>query len=171
MKTINQLIADWKVTRGALKQLEANTPRIFGAESVKVIRQNFSLQGYDTGAGVTSWKPRSVDTNLRYDKRSGVKGSVYQSSNQLLKQTGNLYNAIQYKIKGKLIFVGVDASTIPYAQKMNEGGPGKWGKNATDTPARQYLPKKSEGPNAKILKAVLKKLTSERQKALKNFKL
>lgn len=170
MKSIADLISDFKASRKALKQLQDDTPRIIGTSAVRVIKQNFSLQGYDSGIGVTSWKPRSPATNLRYDKRQGVKGSTYQSSNALLKQTGNLYNAIQYKVSGKLVFVGVDLGAVPYAKKMNDGGPGKWGKNVTNTPARKYMPGKNEGANAKMLKDALKKIQSQRDRALNPFK-
>jgi phage gpG-like protein len=168
MRSIRDLINDWKIAKGALKQLEQKTPRIFGSIAVGTAKDNFRLQGYDSGTGVSSWAPRSQTTNTRYDKRQGVKGSVYQSTNQILKQTSNLYNAIQYKVQGKLIFIGVNEDVIPYAKKMNEGGPGKWGKNATSTPARPYMP--TDQPNAKMLKKVVKKLESEREKALRNFK-
>jgi hypothetical protein len=170
MKTLAQLLADMKAARAAMKALQDKLPRIIGNESVKVIKDNFRLQGYDSGTGVTPWKQRSQATNTRYDKRYGVKASVYQSSNQLLKQTGVLYNAIQYKVQGKLVFIGVDLGVVPYAQKMNDGGPGKWGKNATQTPARKYMPAKNEPPNAKMLKRIIKKVESERDKALSNFK-
>jgi phage gpG-like protein len=171
MRTLGQLINDWKISRGALKKLEERTPSIIGNEAVRAIKNNFRIQGYDSGTGVTAWKPRSPETNKRYDKRTGVKGSVYQSSNPLLKQTGSLYNSVKYKVNGNLVFVGVDLGLVPYAQKMNEGGPGKWGKNSTNTPARPFMPKNNEPPNPKILKAVFNKIKSEREKALQNFKL
>jgi hypothetical protein len=170
VKTIAQLIADMKAAKEAMKKLQADIPRIIGNESVKAIKDNFRLQGYDSGTGVSSWKARSQATNTRYDKRKGVKGSVYQSSNALLKQTGVLYNAVQYKVQGKLVFVGVDLGAVPYAKKMNDGGPGKWGKNATNTPPRKYMPANGEPPNAKMLKRVVKKIGSERDRALNNFK-
>lgn len=170
MKSIPDLISDFKAAKEAMKKLQEKVPRIIGNEAVKSIKANFRLQGYDSGTGVTNWKPRSIDTNKRYDKRYGVKGSVYQSSNPLLKQTGVLYNSVQYNVKGKLVFVGVDLGQVPYAQKMNDGGPGKWGKNSTNTPARQYMPKPNQGPNPKMLKAILKKIKSERDRALANFK-
>jgi len=170
MKSITDLVNDFKAAKDAMKRVQENIPRIIGNEAVKVIKDNFRLQGYDTGTGVSPWKQRSQATITRYDKRSGVKGSVYQSSNQLLKQTGNLYGAIQYKVQGKAVFVGVDLGVVPYAQKMNDGGPGKWGKNATKTPARKYMPAGNEPPNAKMLNAFIKKLNYERDKALANFK-
>jgi hypothetical protein len=169
-KSLAQLLVDMKAAKEAMKKLQGNIPRIIGNEAVKVIKQNFALQGYDSGAGVTAWPQRSPATNHRYNKRYGVKGSVYQSTNPLLKQTGILYNAIQYKIQGKLVYIGVDIGAVPYAEKMNTGGPGKWGKNATNTPARKYMPAKNEPPNTKMLRAIIKKIKSERDRALAPFK-
>ena len=170
MKTIAQLLSDFKTAKEGVRKLQADIPRIIGVESVKAIKQNFRAQSYDSGTGTTPWKERSADTNKRYDKRYGVKGSVYQSSNPLLKQSGVLYNSVQYKVQGRLVFVGVDLGAVPYAQKMNDGGPGKWGKNATNTPARKYMPADGEPPNVKILKAVVKKVNSERNKIMAPFK-
>lgn len=169
-KSIAQLIADMKAARAAMKKLADDTPRIIGNTAVRVIKDNFRLQGYDSGSGVSSWKQRSQETNNRYNKRYGVKASVYQSSNPLLTQTKDLYNSIQYKVQGKLVFVGVDLGQIPYAKKMNDGGPGKWGKNDTHTPARKYMPANGEPPNVKMLKQITKKVQSERDRALIEFK-
>jgi hypothetical protein len=168
MKSMQNLLNDWQNATRNMQKLGNDIPRIFGNEGVKVSKDNFKLQGYDSGTGLKSWPARSETTNKRYDKRSGVKGSVYQSGNPLLTQTRDLYNAIKYYLQGKRVTVGVDLTLIPYAKKMNEGGPGTWGKNATNTPARPFIP--TDGPNVKILKAAGKKIESERNKALKEFK-
>jgi phage gpG-like protein len=170
MKPISTLIAEMKAAKEAMKKLESQIPRIIGNEAVKVIKDNFRLQGYDSGSGVTKWMPRSPETNYRYNKRYGVKGSVYQATNPILKQTGVLYNSVQYKVQGKLVFVGVDLGLVPYAQKMNDGGRGKWGKNTTFTPKRKYMPSNNEPPNAKMLKKIIKKIGAERDRALAPFK-
>jgi hypothetical protein len=151
-----------------MQKLQGQLPRIIGNESVKVVKQNFVLQGYDSGTGVNSWAARSEATNKRYDKRYGVKGSVYQSGNPLLKQTLDLYNSVRYYLQSKSVTVGSDLTLVPYAKKMNEGGTGKWGNNETKTPARPFIP--TDQPNAKILNRVQKKVASERDKALKDFK-
>lgn len=169
MNTVPALLSAFKAAKQAIIKLQEDIPRIIGNESVRVIKENFRLQGYDSGTGVAPWKPRSVATDLRYDKRYGVKASVYQSSNPILKQTGSLFNSVQYKVKGKSVFVGVDLGLVPYAKKMNDGGPGKWGKNATNTPRRQFMPENNGKPNAKMLKAALKKIQSQRDRALKAF--
>jgi phage gpG-like protein len=169
-KSVLALIQDFAAAKRAIKQLQDDIPRIIGTASVRAIKENFRMQGYDSGTGVTPWKPRTPGTDKRYDSRKSVKGSVYQSSNPILKQTGTLYNSIKYKVQGKLVYVGVDEALVPYAKKMNDGGPGKWGKNATDTPARKFMPADGEPPNQKILKAALKKISSQRDKAMKMFK-
>jgi len=170
MKSLSQLLTDWRNARTNMEKLQGNIPKIIGNESVKIVKDNFKLQAYDSGTGVTNWPARSPATNLRYDKRQGVKGAVYQSSNPLLTQTRNLYNAVKYSITGKSVTVGVDLTLIPYAEKMNKGGAGKWGNNETKTPARKFIPGPDEQPNMKILKRVKKKVVSERNKALKEFK-
>lgn len=163
MKPLNQLLSDWKVARQRMEQLNNDIPRIMGNESVKVVKDNFKLQGYDTGTGLKSWPERSAKTNKAYDHRHGVKGSVYQSSNPLLQQTRNLYNLIKYLIKNKsTVFIGADTNLAPYAERMNEGGGG--------IPARQYIPKPGAAPNAKILKRIKKKVSSEIDKSLVEFK-
>jgi hypothetical protein len=170
MKSLQQLLSDWRTARSNMTKLQGNIPKIIGNESVRVVKNNFKLQAYDSGTGTTSWPKRKPETDKRYDKRKGVKGSVYNSANPLLTQIRNLYNAVKYYPQGKGVTVGVDLTLIPYAKKMNEGGQGTWGKNKTNTPARKFIPEASEGPNVKILKRVEKKVVSERDKALKDFK-
>lgn len=170
MKDLQHLLSDWRIARNNMQRLQDNLPRIIGNESVKVVKDNFKLQGYDSGTGVKSWPARSRTTNDRYDKRYGVKGSVYQSGNPLLTQTKDLYNAVRYYLQSKSVTVGVDLILVPYAEKMNDGGTGTWGKNTTKTPARKFIPGPNEQPNVKILKRVQKKVESERDKALKPFK-
>jgi hypothetical protein len=170
MNSMQQLLSDWRVARNNMEKLQGNLPRIIGSESVKVVKNNFKLQGYDSGTGVKIWPPRSTSTNERYNKRHGVKGSVYQSGNPLLTQTKDLYNAVRYYLQSKSVTVGVDLILVPYAEKMNNGGTGIWGKNKTNTPARKFIPGPDEQPNGKILKQVHKKVISEREKVLKVFK-
>jgi hypothetical protein len=170
MKSLRQLVNDWKIARGALDKLQKDLPRIIGNESARAVKENFKLQGYDSGTGVKSWPARSEATNKSYNRRSGVKGTVYNSASPILEQTKNLFNAVKYKASGNRVDIGVDTGLVPYAEKMNTGGPGKWGKNATHTPARQFTPGPGDPPNAKMLKAIVKKVNSQRDKALKDFK-
>lgn len=171
MKTISELLADWRSSSNQMKKVTDSLPRIIGNVAVREVKRNFTIQGYDSGTGVDAWQPRKAVTNAAYDKRSGVKGSVYNSSSPILMQTRNLYNAVKYIVTGKVVTIGVDLTLVPYGEKMNEGGPGKWGKNATtNTPARKYMPTPSEPPNAKILLGVRKKLQFEIDNALNPFK-
>ena len=176
MKSMSQLLTDWKQARAKMEKLHGDLPRIMGNEGVKVVKENFRLSGYDSGSGVKGWEARSAKTNAAYDrnrgkkgkgkkgkgKKSTYKGSVYSSSSPLLRQTNNLYNGVHYEAKSKGVFIGVDKGVIPYAKRMNEGGGG--------VPARKYITAENEGPNQKVLKRVHKKVLSERDKAMQAFK-
>lgn len=167
-KSLHQLISDIRNAGDNVEKLQRDIPRIFGNESVKVIKENFKLEGYDSGTGVQKWAVRSPYTNKSYDKRHGVKGSVYQSGNPIMSQTLNLYNNTKYYLQSKAVVVGYDLTLVPYAKKMNDGGKGTWGKNNTDTPARPIL--STDKPNIKILKRVLSKVEKERNNAMNLFK-
>lgn len=170
MKNLQQLIDDWRFARKGLEKLTANMPRIIGAEGVRFVKSNFKVQGYQGAGGVKTWPGRAKVTNDRYDSRAGVKGTVYNSSSPILQQTLNLYNGIKYTVGTKIVFIGVDQTLIPYGKKMNEGGPGHWGKNATNTPARQYLPKDGEPMPPLMMQMILRKMNRERDTALGKFK-
>ena len=143
-------------------------PKIIGIESVKVVKDNFKVQGYDNGLGVQGWPQRSAKTNKAYSlgrtkgKQGRYKGSVYQATNPLLLQTRNLYNSVKYGFAGKTVNIGVDTGLIPYAKAMNEGGRG--------IPARKYIPANGEPPNVKILKKIYGKIDRHRDKIMQNFK-
>ena len=178
MKSIRELINDWNGTTARMNKAIESLPRIIGNEAKRVVRQNFKLQGYDSGHGITKWKARDPKTDKAYDrgktinkygkqskyrKNPGVyKGSVFSSQNPLLEQTRTLYNGIKYVVNGKSVIIGVDLGLIPYAKNQNEGGKG--------IPERQYQPKPEEPPNEKILNAIQKKYEFEREKAMKGFK-
>jgi hypothetical protein len=164
MKSMGDLIRDWNGTNKRINMLmNDKLPRIIGNEAVRAVRQNFISQGYDSGIGKESWPARADKTNKAYDRRGILKGSVYRSGNPLLLQTRNLYNAVQYKIIGKLVIIGVDETLIPYAKRMNEGGGG--------VPPRKFMPEPDEPPNMKILKAIKKKYESELNNAMGGMKL
>lgn len=104
------------------KTIKTDLPRIIGTTCVKVVQDNFRLQGYDSGNGVTKWAPRKNSTNKKYNSRSGVKGSTASSKNKILVQTGNLRESVKYVANGQTVRVGIDLGVIPYAQVHNEGG-------------------------------------------------
>lgn len=202
---MRQLQQDFARAAAKTEKLQNNLPRIIGVEAVRIVRQNFDLQGYDTGYGIKPWARRADVTNWAYDynrspnasrlryNRKGerlsskavfvttsgrvshannpLKGSVVNGSNPILLQTRTLYKGIQYFLNGKSVTIGVDPTLIVYAKKMNEGGPGKWGKYAsTNTPPRQFMPKPNEPPNKKVLDAVDKKVKFEQYEAMKDFR-
>lgn len=170
MKSLSQLVSDWRTARFAMETLTAKLPRIIGNEAVKVVKENFALQGYDSGTGVKPWEHRAEVTDYNYDHRYGVKGSVYNSGSPILEQSINLYNSLKYEIMGGIVKIGVDLTLVPYGEKMNTGGPGTWGKYAhTETPARQYMPTPNEPPNPKMILRFIKKLRFEARKAMRNF--
>lgn len=186
-KSLQQLLQDFRQATGEMEKLKNALPRIIGVEAVKVVKQNFDLQGYDSGSGVEKWPERTEATNAAYDYnrsskyrtatgrvsvyKNPLKGSVFNSGNPLLQQTRDLYDAIQYYVVGNKVTIGVDLQVIPYAQKMNEGGDGSWGNNPhTWTPPRKYVPKPREPANPKILKAAATKVEFERDRIMVNFK-
>lgn len=169
MRSLSQLLADWRAANSRLQNMQV--PRIIGNVAVRVVKDNFRLQGYDSGTGVKKWPARKDSTNKRYDKRYGVKGSVYQSSNPVLSQTRNLKDSVKYKADERRVDVGVNPSLIPYAEIHNKGGQGKaWGKYSFKMEQRKFIPADGEPPNPKILNAAQKKIVSERNKIMKEFK-
>lgn len=199
-KSLAQLQADFAKAAQKTEQLQTMLPSIIGAEAVKVVKQNFDLQGYDSGAGFTPWRQRADVTNQAYDynrvanaftvrskgkgrgqfltpsgrkskARNKYKGSVYSSQNKIMLQTRNLYRNLTYFAGSKRVTVGVNETLIVYAKKLNEGGRGTWGKKATThTPARQFQPYPNQPPNKKILTAVDKKVKYEQYQAMKDFR-
>lgn len=168
IKNLKQLLSDWQRARKALEQTTDNLPRIIGTEVVKVVKQNFQVQGYDSGIGVKKWVKRAKKTDAAYDANRGpggnsrYKGTVFSSTKPLLMQTKNLYNAVEYTASKRSVKIGVNLNLIPYAKIQNEGGRG--------IPARQYMPYDSQGPNIKMLRAIEKKVLYDRNRALRDFK-
>jgi hypothetical protein len=173
MKSLRDLLNDWNGTTQRVNNLlNKDLPRIIGNESVRAVKNNFKLQGYDSGMGVATWAKRKASTDKAYDRgkamgkngklskyRSGnnktYKGSVYQSTNPINLQTRNLFNGVKYTIEYPIIIIGVNTDLVPYTEYVNE--------------VRQYIPKPDEPPNMKILKAIKKKYEYERDKAFKGF--
>ena len=176
MRSLFNLYNDWRAKSRALAAFDKDLPRLIGIECVKVVKQNFQKQGYDSGAGIAPWKARSPKTNKTYDRNridsrgrrgntgrnSTYRGSVYSSAKPLLMQTRNLYNSVSYTVVSKRVTIGVNASVIPYAKRMNEGGGG--------VPARKFMPTDSDKPNLLMLSRVKRKIEFEREKILKQFR-
>ena len=186
MKSIQQLQSDFnRATKEVQQAIKKNLPRLIGTEAVKLIKNNFTTASYFGGA---SWKRRSGATFRAYSynrskkfrtktgkastAQNKYKGSRYKNSNPLLLQTRRLYKSIKYKIKGNVIFIGVNDTTvnIDITQHLNEGGKGKWGKATTNTPKRQFLPIGSQAMPAPMKKMIEKEFNQEFDRALKLFK-
>lgn len=191
---------DFRSARNKTEKLQNALPQIIGVEAVKVVRENFDKQGYDTGVSFTPWAKRADVTNWAYDynrvsnawtvksggkgkgkfvtasgrkskAKNRYKGSVVSSLNDILMQTRTLYRSIDKFISGKRVTVGVDPTLVIYAQKMNEGGKGRWGRKATtNTPARQFMPRPNDKPNPKILARVKEKVRFEQWNAMQAFR-
>lgn len=177
MKSLRDLLNDWNGTTARINKVIESMPRIIGNEAKRVVRRNFTLQGYDTGQGVVGWQSRNPKTDKAYDRGKTInkfekqskyrknpgtyKGSVFSSQNPILMQSRTLYNGIKYAVIGRDVIIGVDIGLIPYAKMMNEGGRG--------IPGRQYMPTPEEPPNPRILKAIQKKYEFERNKAMRGF--
>lgn len=171
-KPLSQLVADWRITKADMERYIKKLPDTAGAVAVEVCKDNFRLQAYDDGTSRARWAKREKRTNRRYDRRKGVKGTVFNSANKILEQSGNLRDSIKYKKLGpNLVWIGVDLSVIPYAKIHNEGLKGlAWGKNSFVMPKRQYMPMTGEGPNKKILTAIQKKVTFDLKRIMQKFK-
>lgn len=165
MKDLNDALKDWREAVAAMEKLNSKLPTIAGVEALAVIEKNFNSESYDTGSGKIKWEERSSKTNAAYDKRYGVKGSVFSSSNKLLRQTGNLFDSIRKRITGAVAFIFFDTKKVPYGQVHNEGDAAK------NIPQRQFMPMPNEPENPAIMKALYKKYLFERDKIMRKFKV
>lgn len=162
MKSMDDLISDFNKAHKAMVNLNNRLPRIIGHEAIEDIHHNFDTESYNNGNTVTAWPERSEKTNTAYDRRYGVKGSVFNSANPLLVQTGNLKDAITFMVKNGGVKIYVDLDKVPYAQVHNEG--------SDKIPQRQYMPTGEEGPGTGLLMKVQKKIDFERDKILAPFR-
>lgn len=197
MSDLNTLMNDLSGMERDMKALTERFPSIVGQESVRIIKENFAKQGYDSGNSYQVWKKRSPATNTAYDynrnasyrtpklgKRSRYKnpykGTVVNSKNPILLQTGNLRDSITYRNSGNQIEIGVFPkfisingkvrNAVDYARIHNEGGQGRWGKHSTKVPKRQFQPRPGEPANPKIQKSVKEKWEFEEQKVMSKWK-
>lgn len=197
MKSLQDALQDIRKTREEMDRFNQRLPDIIGIEALNAIDQNFENESYNSGAGITRWPKRKAATNKAYDRRSGgLKGSVFNSGNKILQQTGNLRAAVRKIRKGQNVFIGVNLLKIPYAHIHNEGGTismkggrvllwgskgftSKWGgakrgkvsKAHTITmPQRQYMPTPGQGPNPMILKKAKAKIEFEQNRIMNKFR-
>lgn len=176
---IEQALTDYRKAMVDTERLVKNIPRILGIETVEWIHDNFRKESY-LGA---KWPERSEKTNEAYDRRSGVKGSVFNSSNPILRQTGNLFDAIRYLVEGQFVFVGFNTDKIPYGVVHNEGGRfatrtssvmsagGRFAfKEGVNMPKRQFMPTPHEQLPETLLRRATRKLIFERDRIWRKFK-
>jgi phage gpG-like protein len=154
MKPLSQLFKDWSDVRKSYEELAKDSPRIAGDTAVKILKDNFTKGGLDGGA--QKWQERSSITNKSYDR---MKGSVYNSKNPVLLQTGNLRDSIRKLVQGKQVRIGVNLSTIPYAKALQEGN------SSTHLPKRKYL-----AYSKQMGVSINRELEKRRLKILKKFK-
>lgn len=201
MKDLRDAIQDIRQARENMEKLNDRLPDMIAIEALNVIDENFERESYNSGNGITRWPARSPKTNKAYDRRSGgLKGSVFNSGNKILQQTGNLRAAVRKTRKGNKVFIGVNLLKITYAQIHNEGGTiqvkerrvtvrigagGRFvGRNSSaryvrnrtaaahtiKMPRRQYMPLKGQGPNPLMLQRAKRKIDFEQDRVMSKFK-
>lgn len=165
MKDLNDALKDFREAWIAMEKLNSKLPTVAGVEALRVIEKNFDNESYDTGNGKVKWEARSEKTNAAYDKRYGVRGSVFNSANKLLRQTGNLFDSIRKRVAGMVVFIFFDTKKVPYGQVHNEGDSEK------NIPQRQFMPMPNEPENPAIMKALFRKYSFERERIMRKFKV
>lgn len=175
---LEEALKDYRKAVSDTVRLTNNIPRILGVEMVEWIHDNFRKESY-LGA---KWEPRKPETNAAYDRRTGVKGSVFNSANPILRQTGNLFDAIRYHVEGRFVFVGFDTNKIPYGQVHNEGGQfttrtqsimsagGRFAfKEGVHMPKRQFMPIPGEEIPETAWRRLTRKFIFERDRIWRKF--
>ena len=128
MKSMYDLARDIKEAAEACERAKKDMPRRLGKKAVDVTKENFVNQGFEG----QRWKERAESTDKQYDRRGSYKGSVYSSKSPILRQTNNLFNSIQFRVRGKMIEIGIfEDRIIKYAQRHNEG--------IGNSPKRQFI--------------------------------
>jgi phage gpG-like protein len=190
MRPFHELVINFGKKAKAIKQLETEFPKVIGVETVRMLKNNFKIQGYFTPG---TWKERSLATDIAYEYnrtaayrtpklgkvsryKNPYKGSVVHASRPILVQTGNLRDSLTYNVEGKSVTIGVfnrmvniggkTHNALSYAKILNEGGSHAWGKHQVSVPARKFIPKPSEGPNGIIWIMINKKYKCELNKIM-----
>jgi phage gpG-like protein len=163
MESLKDLLSKFKKDSEAAKKIVASLPKIIGTEAVGSIRRNFAIEGYQDGKSLTQWEKRKPSTDKAYDRRGSYKGSVFNSENPILRQTGNLKDSIKYQASIGKVRVGTNLDIIPYAQAHNEG--------LGHQPKRQFMPTPEEGLNENMRFRSFVKFKKEIENALKDLKL
>lgn len=165
MKNMQDAVNDFRKVSAELQKLNDRLPVVIGNVALATIAKNFETESYNDGSGAVKWEPRKAATNKAYDKRQGVKGSVFSSSAPILDQTSNLKDSIRKKVRARSVFVGFDTNKIPYGEVHNEGNPAK------GIPRRQFMPRPTDPANYLIMRIILAKAKYEHEKILRPYKL
>jgi hypothetical protein len=190
MRPFSELVQGFSKKAKAIKQLETEFPKAIGVETVKLLKNNFKIQGYFVPG---SWVRRSkaTDTVYEYNRtaeyrtpklhkvskhKNPYKGSVVHANRPIMVQTGNLRDSLSYNAEGKSVTIGVFRRTVmiggkehdalSYAKALNEGDTHMWGKHSVNLPARKFIPKPNEGPNGIIWAMIHKKYKFELNKIM-----
>lgn len=164
-KSMQDAVNDFRAVSAKIARLESRVPAIIGNVALDIIEKNFDNESYDNGSGKVAWEPRKESTNEGYDRRYGVKGSVYSSSAPIQNQTSNLKDSIRKKVAARSVFIGFDTKKVPYGEALNEGDPAK------NLPQRQFMPIEGEPENLAIMKRAYQKVRFEHEKILRPYKL
>jgi phage gpG-like protein len=107
MKNFQQLHQDLVKASNQMEAFIAEElPTIAAVEWLKLTQRNFDNEGWTEGGATEKWKARTTtwQTNKVLTKRALLRNSIRARSEE-----------------GKVV-IGIDISTIPYAQIHNEGG-------------------------------------------------
>ena len=173
MRSLKDLNSDFGNAKAALQKLhERELPTIMGVEAVKLVRENFTEQGYENGEGKEDWQPRPEWVNKVYDTNPAYKGSYIKGSNPIAKQTGKLFRSIQHQETTNKTFVGVNTNLVPYAPKINEGGTSYWAEigRSINVIARKFLPVPGEPINPKLIATSKRKYEQRLDRVMQRFK-
>ena len=188
MKSLSNLVSDFRTIEQSVKRLETQFPVIIGTLCVREIKGNFvKMQGV--------WQKRSkmTDTLYEYNRTNDYrtpklgkksrhvnpyKGSVVHANRPILVQTANLRDSVTYNASGKGVLIGVfhrmsklGHDSLSYCKLLNEGGEMKVFNHQGHMPKRQFMPLPSEGPTPTMWIAIDKKYKSELSKIMGSMKI
>jgi hypothetical protein len=173
MNSLDDLKRDFAKVTHQMKELhEKDLLKYMGIEGVKLVKENFKEQGYDSGEGKEEWKERPAWVNKIYDTHPNYKGSYIKGSNPIAKQTGKLRDSNNYEIVGNKVLIGTNTNLVPYAKKINEGGQEYWAEagRTINIMARKYLPISGEPINPKLVQRAKTKYETRLNQIMEKYK-
>lgn len=90
MVPYNKMLSQLRDATNGVQKLQQDLPRMAGVEWVKVVKDNFIKEGYDSGEGFKKWAPRKESTNRAYDRGRvhALKKEKVATAKKLSKATG-----------------------------------------------------------------------------------